>query len=68
MFYTSGLTFHFARNPNYRNSYTYASTHNIEAKMGKCPLKKKNLAFCPLFQTNYGNALVLKLDFLKIEL
>ena len=30
--------------------------------------KKKNLAFCPLSQINQGNALLLKLDFLKIKL
>ena len=29
MFYTSGLPFHFVRNPNYRNSYAYATTYNI---------------------------------------
>ena len=29
MFYTGGLPFHFARNPNYRNSYAYATTYNI---------------------------------------
>ena len=29
MFYTGGLPFHFARNPNYRSSYAYAATHNI---------------------------------------
>ena len=29
MFYTGGLPFHFARNPNYSNSYAYAVTHNI---------------------------------------
>ena len=42
----------------------------ILEKMGKCPFqkKKKNPAFCPIFQANYGNALILKLDFLKIEL
>ena len=29
MFYTGGLPFHFARNPNYRSSYAYTATHNI---------------------------------------
>ena len=29
MFYTGGLPFHFARNPNYRSSYAYAATYNI---------------------------------------
>ena len=29
MFYISGLPFHFARNPNYRNSYAYLTNHNI---------------------------------------
>ena len=29
MFYTGGLPFHFARNPNYRSSYAYAATHKI---------------------------------------
>ena len=29
MFYTGGLPFQFARNPNYRSSYAYAATHNI---------------------------------------
>ena len=29
MFYTSGLPFHFDRNPNYHNSYAYAATYNI---------------------------------------
>ena len=40
-------------------------------KMGKCPFKKKkkkNPAFCPISQTNQGNFILLKLDFLKIEL
>ena len=36
MFYTSGLPFHFARNPNYRNPYPYAATHNI---LGYVPLR-----------------------------
>ena len=29
MFYTGGLPFNFARNPYYRNSYTYAATYSI---------------------------------------
>ena len=29
MFYAGRLSFHFTRNPNYRNSYAYAATHNI---------------------------------------
>ena len=29
MFYIGGLPFHFARNPNYCNSYAYTTTHNI---------------------------------------
>ena len=29
IFYTGRLPFNFARNPYYRNSYTYAATHNI---------------------------------------
>ncbi|XP_023886330.2 uncharacterized protein LOC111998465 [Quercus suber] len=29
MFYTGGLSFHFARNPYYRSSYAYAATYNI---------------------------------------
>ncbi|XP_075638406.1 uncharacterized protein LOC142610479 [Castanea sativa] len=29
MFYTAGLPFNFARNPYYRNSYAYATTHSI---------------------------------------
>ena len=29
MFYTRGLPFHFARNPNYCSSYAYAANHNI---------------------------------------
>ena len=29
IFYRGRLPFHFARNPNYRNSYAYAATHNI---------------------------------------
>ena len=29
MFYISELPLHFAKNPNYRNSYAYAATHNI---------------------------------------
>ena len=36
-------------------------------KIGKCPFHTNFLAFCPISQTNWGNALVLKLDFLKIE-
>ena len=36
---------------------------------GQIPIsKKKNLAFFPTFQSNQGNAPLLKLDFLKIEL
>ena len=29
MFYAGRLSFHFTRNPNYRNSYAYATTHAI---------------------------------------
>ena len=29
MFYTGGIPFHFARNPNYCSSYAYVATHNI---------------------------------------
>ena len=29
MFYTGGLLFYFVRNPNYHNSYAYATTYNI---------------------------------------
>ena len=29
MFYINELPLHFAKNPNYRNSYAYAATHNI---------------------------------------
>ncbi|XP_023906154.1 uncharacterized protein LOC112017929 [Quercus suber] len=29
MFYTGGLSFHFARNPYYLSSYAYTATHNI---------------------------------------
>ena len=29
MFYTGGIPLHFARNPNYCNSYAYVATHNI---------------------------------------
>ena len=29
MFYTNGLPFHFARNPNYHSSYAYVATHKI---------------------------------------
>ena len=29
MFYTGGLSFNFARNPYYRNSYAYAATYSI---------------------------------------
>ena len=29
MFYIGGLSFHFARNPNYRSSYAYVANHNI---------------------------------------
>ena len=39
----------------------------MKAKMGKCPFHTKNLAFCLISQTNQGNILVWKLDFLKIE-
>ena len=35
--------------------------------MGKCSFYTKNPAFCPIFQMNYGNASILKLDFLKIK-
>ena len=31
MFYIGGLPFHFARNPNYCNSFAYAATHNISS-------------------------------------
>ena len=40
MFYIGGLSFHFARNPNYCNSYAYAATHNIS---GNVPLRYKTL-------------------------
>ena len=40
---------------------------SITAKMGFCPFFLKNPAKCPMFETNMGNALILKLDFLKIE-
>ena len=29
MFYTGGLLFYFVRNPNYHNSYAYATTYHI---------------------------------------
>ncbi|KAL4598363.1 hypothetical protein ACB092_11G054500 [Castanea dentata] len=29
MFYIGGISFHFARNPYYRSSYSYAATHSI---------------------------------------
>ena len=35
--------------------------------MGKCSFYTKNPAFCPIFQMNYGNVSILKLDFLKIK-
>ena len=31
MFYIGRLPFHFARNPNYCNSYAYVATHNISS-------------------------------------
>ena len=31
MFYIGGLPFHFARNPNYCNSYAYVAIHNISS-------------------------------------
>ena len=40
---------------------------HYQAKMGKCPFHTKNLAFCPFSETNQGNALILKLNFQKIE-
>ena len=43
-------------------------THVIGEKMGKCPFQKNNPAFCSTSQTNYENAYLLKLDFLKIKL
>ena len=36
-------------------------------KIGKCPFHTNFPAFCPISQTNQGNAPVLKLNFLKIE-
>ena len=41
---------------------------NQREKMGKRPFQKNNPAFCPTSQTNWENAPLLKLDFLKIEL
>ena len=35
--------------------------------MGKCSFYTKNPVFCPIFQMNYGNVSILKLDFLKIK-
>ena len=40
MFYAGRLSFHFTRNPNYRNSYAYAATHNIS---GYVPPRYKTL-------------------------
>ena len=42
----------------------------IRRKWANAPFKKKKKkpAFCPISQTNQGNAPLLKLDFLKIEL
>ena len=40
MFYIGGLPFHFARNPNYCNSFAYAATHNIS---GYVPPRYKTL-------------------------
>ena len=40
----------------------------IWKKLAFAPFKKKNPVFCPTFQTNLGNAPLLKLDFNKIEL
>ena len=39
----------------------------LRAKMGKFPFRAKYIAFCPLSQTNQGNAPLLKLNFLKIK-
>ena len=39
----------------------------IWEKMGFCPFFLKYPAKCPMSKTNQGNALILKLDFLKIE-
>ena len=41
---------------------------NCTEKIGLCPFHTKNPTFWPLSQTNQGNAPILKLDFLKIEL
>ena len=38
---------------------------SITAKMGFCPFFLKNPAKCPMFENNYGNAPILKFDFLK---
>ena len=35
--------------------------------MVKFPFRGKKSMFCPIFQINWGNALILKLNFLKIE-
>ena len=39
----------------------------VQAKMGKCSFRSNYTAFCPLSQTNQGNAPLLQFDFLKIE-
>ena len=41
---------------------------DILEKISLYPFKKNNPAFCPISQTNQGNAPLLKLDFLKIKL
>ena len=40
----------------------------IWEKFGFCPFYKNNPVFCPTSQTNQGNAPILKLNYLKIEL
>nr|XP_023915182.1 uncharacterized protein LOC112026735 [Quercus suber] len=50
MFYTSGLPFHFARNPNYPSSYAYVATHNIPSYVpSRYNALKTTLLWGPMF-------------------
>ena len=54
-------------NPYPNNQLDLYCSGNLLDKISLCPFLSNNPTFCPISQTNYGNAPLLKLDFPKIE-
>ena len=54
-------------NPYLNNQLDLYCSGNLLDKISLCPFLSNNPTFCPISQTNYGNAPLLKLDFPKIE-